>query len=100
MKLHHRLIQIFYFPINPIINFFYKKNQFRVLMYHDINDDQLVNFKKQLTQLKKNWHFIKPEEFKNINEIKKNNKNILLLTFDDGFKSSIKISNLFIKVKQ
>ena len=41
------------------------------MMYHDINDDQLINFKKQLIQLRKNWHFIKPEEFDNINKIKK-----------------------------
>jgi peptidoglycan/xylan/chitin deacetylase (PgdA/CDA1 family) len=94
MKLHHKLIQIFYYPAKPIISFFYKKKQFRIMMYHDINDDQLINFKKQLIELRKNWHFIKPEEFDDISEIKKEKKNILLLTFDDGFKSSVKIANI------
>lgn len=94
MPFHHKLLIVIY----PLIylkyrlkEFFYPvlKTQVRVLLYHDIPPDNYKHFEFQLTELKKHWNFITPEEFAS----HLNGKNTLmgknlLLTFDDGFISN------------
>jgi peptidoglycan/xylan/chitin deacetylase (PgdA/CDA1 family) len=68
-----------------------ENNSLRILMFHDIND--LEKFEKILIHLKKEWKFISPDLFfkiyRNNQKIK---KKLILLTFDDGFKSNIKVA--------
>ena len=72
------------------------KKSLRVLMFHDI--DNFNDFKKQIYTLKKNWKFIKPEDFYKIIEGKKKiTERYLLLTFDDGFKSNLIVAKKFLK---
>ena len=68
-----------------------KKKSLRVLMFHDIDDYQ--KFEKIIIYLKKDWEFISPDYFYNIYKNKqKINKRLILLTFDDGFKSNLKVA--------
>jgi len=74
------------------------KNSLRVLMYHNISEENFENFEKQILYLKKNWKFISPRKFKSIIK-KKNHINgrNLLITFDDGFKSNYLIAKKILK---
>ena len=68
-----------------------KKKSLRILMFHDIYDYQ--KFEKIIIHLKKDWEFISPDYFYNICKNKKKiNKRLILLTFDDGFKSNLKVA--------
>ena len=68
----------------------------RVLMFHDISD--FSNFNKQINILQKHWNFITPKEFYDIRKGKtKINKRLLLLTFDDGFKSNLYVAENILK---
>ena len=69
----------------------------RVLMFHDIID--FNNFKNQISILNKHWSFITPKQFYNICKGKKKiNKRLLLLTFDDGFKSNLYIAENILQI--
>ena len=73
-----------------------KKNILRVLMFHDIED--LSKFDKQLYLLKKRWKFIKPKDLIKISTGKKKIKGrLLLLTFDDAFKSNLYVAEKILK---
>ena len=71
----------------------FKTNSLRVLMYHNISEEDFENFEKQIKYLKKNWNFITPKKFYNLINKRRNIKGRnLLLTFDDGFKSNCVIA--------
>ena len=44
----------------------FKTNSLRVLMYHNISEEDFENFEKQIKYLKKNWNFITPKKFYNL----------------------------------
>lgn len=94
MALKHNLLAASY----PFLKFKssvqeYFKNpngSLRVLVYHNINPDEIISFRSQMLWLKKNnWKFIHPTNFSKMitGEEEVIGKN-LLLTFDDGFKSN------------
>jgi hypothetical protein len=56
---------------------------YRTITYHRIEPDQQLAFKNQLRRLKKEYHFVTPEEFADRVGTEKNLN--LLLTFDDGY---------------
>ena len=63
------------------------------LIFHDVPGYLIDPFKELLLQLNSEYSFINPEDF--VSFIKggiKLNKNHLLLTFDDGFKSNYKVA--------
>lgn len=69
-----------------------KINSLRILMFHDVSD--LDKFEKIIIHLKKEWKFISPDTFYKIyNNKKKIKQKLVLLTFDDGFKSNILVAN-------
>lgn len=73
-----------------------KKNILRVLMFHDVED--LSKFENQIFQLKKNWKFIEPVDLIKISLGKKKIKGrLLLLTFDDAFKSNLYVAEKILK---
>lgn len=67
------------------------KNNLRVLIFHNINEINIQKFENLINSLSKNWNFVTPHQFdlfmRNKLSLKGNN---LLITFDDGFKSSYK----------
>lgn len=75
-----------------------QSNSLRVLMYHNIIEEDFENFEKQIKYLKKNWNFVTPKTFHSLlikrQKIKGRN---LLLTFDDGFKSNVFIARNILK---
>ena len=73
-----------------------KKNSLRILMFHDIND--IERFDKLISYIKKHWEFITPNQFYKIyNSKNKFTNKKVLLTFDDGFKSNIKVAQTILK---
>ena len=101
MSTYHKIISyIFYIIYKFGENFnFYKKDTLRVLMYHDIKQNDFKKFDQQIKLFKKdNWNFLTPEEFLDYKIKKKKiyGKN-LLLTFDDGFFSNITVSQKILK---
>lgn len=65
----------------------------RVLLYHDVAPAQFDDFARQLKWLARRWHFITPAEFETIVEGKKIPRwDSLLLTFDDGFASNLRVA--------
>lgn len=69
-----------------------KASYVRVLMYHDIKDSEFEKFEKQIIYLRKKWNFITPEEFHLYKSGLYNiSKNSILVTFDDGFYSNLKV---------
>ena len=82
MKLNHLILEKLYHLFGANFN---NNSNFRILNIHDILEKDFDNLEKILVSLKKNWEFIDPT---NLNKIKSaNNKNYILLTFDDGYKS-------------
>ncbi len=78
---------------------FLHENQLRVLMYHDIPEDQLGLFENQIKYLiRKKYHFVTVEECKKImtKQVKTSRLN-LLVTFDDGFASNDAASKILDK---
>ena len=74
----------FIFVLSKIFSIFiFKKINFKILMFHNINKKNFKNLEKTLKNLKKNYNFVDPG---NLNKI--NGKNNILLTFDDGFLSN------------
>lgn len=61
----------------------------KILLYHDVPNNKLPLFKSHIEYLKQKYTFITPEEFHLFLLGKKDLKGLnLLVTFDDGFKSS------------
>jgi peptidoglycan/xylan/chitin deacetylase (PgdA/CDA1 family) len=82
MKFNHFILENIFWVLGGYAK---KKSRFRILNVHDILDNDFDKLEKILINLKKNWQFIDPSK---LNELEKNiNKNYLLLTFDDGYKS-------------
>ena len=66
------------------------KNNLRVIIFHDIEKKDFQKFEKLLDYLTKYFNIISPNEFKLYLSGKlkrKNFKNDVLLSFDDGYKS-------------
>lgn len=78
------------------INFFnnYNNNEFRILLFHNIEEEYYEKFDRLIFNLNKKWEIIKPEEY----IIKKSTGGRkLLITFDDGFKSNYEIAVSILK---
>ena len=82
MKINHLILENFYKVFG---NLFTGNPKFRILNVHDILEKDFDNLEKVLLSLKKNWEFVDPSKIHMISE--KPNKNYILLTFDDGYKS-------------
>jgi|TARA_B110000037_G_scaffold81600_1_gene97223 peptidoglycan/xylan/chitin deacetylase (PgdA/CDA1 family) len=78
-----------------------KKEQLRIITFHDILREDHDKFLNLIQYLKKNWNIITPDQSKNIinskdlKDLKVNKKNILI-TFDDAFKSQKIITEKFL----
>ena len=100
MPLHHKLLILIYpfIYLNELFKNYLApitENKIRVLLYHDVSINKFECLLKSLTELKKKWNFITPQDFENhINGKKILKGKNLLLTFDDGF-----ISNKFVAKK-
>tara|TARA_B100001564_G_C20658043_1_gene680207 strand:+ start:1944 stop:2774 length:831 start_codon:yes stop_codon:yes gene_type:complete len=81
MKIQHLILEKIYKVFGER---FLKKPRFRILNIHDVNEKDFENLEKIIFNLKKNWNFIDPSKLQNLNNI---NKNHILITFDDGYKS-------------
>tara|TARA_Y100001970_G_scaffold292771_1_gene435747 strand:- start:1860 stop:2690 length:831 start_codon:yes stop_codon:yes gene_type:complete len=78
------ILKILYSVIGEI-----NSNQLRVIIFHNIENNQEEKFEKLIKKLKETWNIITPSEFKDLtvnNNINIKKKNILI-TFDDGYKS-------------
>ena len=76
-----------------------KKEQLRIITFHDILREEHDKFFDLIQYLKKNWNIISPDQFKNIinsKDIKISEKNILI-TFDDAYKSQKIITEKFLE---
>ena len=64
----------------------YRNNYVRVINYHDVEDDNLVNFEKQINLIQKYYKVISIEELKDFlnKKISFNEKPAMLISFDDG----------------
>lgn len=66
-----------------------EEKSLRVLLYHNIPDDELENFQVQLTEIKKKWEIISPSKFEDVMSNKTRlQRDSVLITFDDGFISN------------
>lgn len=87
------ILKILYSVIGEI-----NSNQLRVIIFHDIENNQQQKFEKLIKKLKETWNIITPIEFKKL--ITNNNVNIkkknILITFDDGYKSQKKITEKYL----
>ncbi len=87
MKLNHKILIFKNFFLDK---YFLSRKVLRILNYHHIPDKDLKNFEKQIQFYLNNYEIISPKDFENIKKNNFNSKKILL-TFDDGLKSIIKI---------
>ena len=80
------------------LNIFSNTNgRLRILIFHDIPPEDESTFSDLLIWLSKRWNFITPNEFeKIISGEQLNQGDNLLLTFDDGFKSSFKVAEKYL----
>jgi peptidoglycan/xylan/chitin deacetylase (PgdA/CDA1 family) len=61
----------------------------RVLLYHDVDPNELPVFAAALQWLQKSWDFLSPREFEEVMQGRRPlTRDSLLLTFDDGFASN------------
>ncbi len=85
-------IILFYFTGIPYLRYLFLKKKYgaltRVIVFHEIKDNEVEAFENKLKFLKKNFNVISPKDFYNQNFSKK--KLSILLTFDDGYKSWLK----------
>ena len=94
MSLHHKLLTLTNIILQYIRKFFVKlgivsPNRLRVLIYHDIHQNEEHVLETQLNWLKKNWNIISPSNFTAMISGKKPIKgDNLLITFDDGLISN------------
>ena len=99
MSLMHSLLAAAYNPLrfgNILLRRVGAKSdaRLRVLIYHDIAPNEQERFAAQLRWLARSWSFVSPQRFaammRGDDPIKGAN---LLLTFDDGFASNLKVAN-------
>ena len=103
MKFYKFLLILFY-PIVKTLNDLLslinnnKKNKLRVLILHDIPEEEIACFNNLILWLKKRWNFITPEVFESMinGHVPIIGRN-LLLTFDDGFISNYNVSTKVLK---
>jgi len=85
-----QLLKNFYYPLsiyNSITSS--KNNAITLINYHGIERKFKANFKLQIESLINKYKIISPHQFQNYLSRKKEiNKHSILLTFDDGFRSS------------
>lgn len=83
--------------LSILFNFFQTNNKcnFRILMLHNIQKKNFQLLENNLKVLKKNYNFINPQILKKFNFPKE--KNNLLITFDDGFKSNYIFAKTILK---
>jgi peptidoglycan/xylan/chitin deacetylase (PgdA/CDA1 family) len=88
----HKILESIYYPykgIGNLYNIFGKKNNLRVLLFHDICRKDFHRFRTKIEWLSKDWNFVSVSDFeKMIKGDKAIIGNNLLLTFDDGFLSN------------
>lgn len=98
MSLKHDILASVYQPLriyNKLAQQLSKQsnNRLRVLTYHNIPWHDEVLFEKQLQWLRKSWEFIDPDMFvAMITGIEPVKKDSILLTFDDGFISNLRVA--------
>jgi len=92
-----------FFPFLRFISFvksniFSNKNgKLRILIFHDIPPEDESVFSNLLIWLSKRWNFITPNEFEKIIKGESPNQgDNLLLTFDDGFRSSFTVAEKYL----
>ncbi|MDG2228498.1 MAG: polysaccharide deacetylase family protein [Gammaproteobacteria bacterium] len=77
-----------------------KRTRVRVILMHDVPDEDLQKFEDIINFLQKSWNFISAEEFANhLNGIKELEGDNILLTFDDGFRSNRKVAEIVLDPK-
>lgn len=64
-----------------------KKARRAVIYYHNVREQDTARFEKQMAHLAKNCHVVKASE---INRVKTSAKQVVAITFDDGFVSVVK----------
>jgi peptidoglycan/xylan/chitin deacetylase (PgdA/CDA1 family) len=88
-KIRNTLVILFFFTGIPFLRLIWYKKKYkalyRVIVFHEIKDSQVENFKQKIFLLKKKFNVISPQDFltRNFSSKKLN----ILLTFDDGFES-------------
>ena len=92
----HSFLRYFFYPFFLKNNILFKVKplgSLRVLLFHDFDDRLIPLFYSQLYWLSSFWSFISPQMFEGMMDgrIPIEGRN-LLVTFDDGFKSNLKIS--------
>lgn len=94
MSLHHKILSAAYYPVKfaKVIGRplgLARTDQLRVLLYHDIDPRDQVNFAAQMRWLQRSWNFVSAEQFAAMVTGKAPilGRN-LLLAFDDGFASN------------
>jgi len=95
LKLFFPLLRfISFIKLNIISN---NKGRLRILIFHDIPPEDESTFSNLLIWLSKRWNFITPSEFEKIikGELS-NQEDNLLLTFDDGFRSSFVVAEKYL----
>jgi peptidoglycan/xylan/chitin deacetylase (PgdA/CDA1 family) len=99
MPLKHRLLEAFYQPLklsNKLLKTVgaIRKGRLRVLLYHDIAPVDEAKFSAQLRWLSHSWQFVTPRKFAAmISGELPVLEDSLLLTFDDGFASNLRIAD-------
>ena len=90
--IRNTIIILFYLIGVPYLRFLYLRKKYgplvRVIVFHEIRDNEITVFENKLKFLKKNFNVISPKQFYN-QELSKKKLNILL-TFDDGYRSWLK----------
>ncbi len=95
MKLNHKLLILKNYFIDQYNN---KNYRLRILNYHNIPASDLKNFENQIIFYRDNYDILSPTEFENLKSNEFNSKKILI-TFDDGFKSVLRILPILQKYK-
>lgn len=66
----------------------------RVLTFHHVPEDEMEALRALLHYLSQSWQFISPDEFERfMNNEMSLKKSSLLVTFDDGFKSNLRVAS-------
>lgn len=88
-----------FFPVLKKINRMRKTNNTSIIIlnYHGVLNEHKAHFNEQIQWLCKNYEIIDTKTFQSFlnKEIKLNGKKVLI-TFDDGFKSSYEVTKLFL----
>lgn len=84
-------------PVLKLKNFLCnKKGKLRILMYHEIKENELKEFERQIKMLKKNYNFLDFDRWLQSGKTLKKGIH-LAITFDDGFYSAHQASQILDK---